>query len=286
MTLSLPVAAQNLLPQHALTALVHRLTRCRTPWIKNLLIENFCRLYNVNLAEAEQPHAGGYPTFNGFFTRALQSGARPVDPAPDALVSSVDGCISQIGHIRDGQLLQAKGREFTVAALLGGDGAGAARFANGSFATLYLAPHNYHRIHMPCAARLNHMRYVPGRLFSVNESSVAGIDNLFARNERVVCSFDGPGPMVLCMVGALFVGSMETVWHGAITPARERRVTEFDYRGASARAFGKGEEIGRFNMGSTVILLFEQGVVEWDPGLVPGAEVRVGRRIGTLLRND
>ena len=281
MTAPLRVATQHLLPQHALTALVYHLTRCRAPWVKNLLIRNFCRRYDINLAESEQPNATGYPTFNAFFTRALRTGARPVDPATDALVSPVDGRISQIGCIRDGLLVQAKGREYTVAALLGDAAPDAARFANGRFATLYLAPHNYHRIHMPCAGRLAHMRYVPGRLFSVNEASVAGIDQLFARNERLVCTFDGPGRMVLCMVGALFVGSMETVWHGAVTPARERRVTDFDYNDPStAREFAKGEELGRFNMGSTVVMLFEEGRVTWDEGLSPGVEVRLGKRIG------
>jgi phosphatidylserine decarboxylase len=285
MTASLCIAAQHVLPQHALTALVYRLTRCRAPWAKDFLIQNFCRLYHVNLAEAEQPDATRYPTFNEFFTRALQSGARPVDPAPDALVSPVDGSISQIGRIRDGLLVQAKGREYTVAALLGGAASDAARFANGSFATLYLAPHNYHRIHMPCAGRLQHMRYVPGRLFSVNEAGVASIDRLFARNERLVCLFGGPGQMALCMVGALFVASMETVWHGAVTPAQDRRVTDFDYSDpAAAREFAKGEEIGRFNMGSTVILLFEEGRVEWDAGLGAGTEVRFGGRMGRILK--
>ena len=285
MTTSLRVATQHLLPQHALTALVHRLTRCRAPWVKDLLIRNFCRMYRVDLTEAEQPDASGYPSFNAFFTRALQSGARPVDPAPDALVSPVDGRVSRIGRIRDGLLVQAKGRDYTVAALLGSEATDATRFANGNFATLYLAPHNYHRIHMPCAGRLRHMRYVPGHLFSVNDASVAGIDQLFARNERLVCSFDASGHMIVCLVGALFVGSMETVWHGAVTPAKERQMTDFDYSEPTvARELAKGEEMGRFNMGSTVILMFEEGRVEWDAGLGAGSEVRVGRRMGRLLR--
>ena len=285
MNFSLGVAAQHVLPQHVLTAWVNRLTRCRTPWVKNLLIRNFCGMYHVNLAEAAQPDVTSYPTFNAFFTRALRSGTRPVDAASEALVSPVDGYISQIGRIREGSLVQAKDREFTVAALLGGSASDAARFANGSFATLYLAPHNYHRIHMPCAARLTHMRYVPGRLFSVNEAGVAGIDQLFARNERLVCSFDAMGQIIVCLVGALFVSSMETTWHGPVTPARQRHVTDFDYSDPTAtREFVKGEEMGRFNMGSTVILLFEAGHVEWDAGLGLGSEVRVGRRIGTLLQ--
>jgi len=284
MTLSLPAAAQQVLPQHALTALVYQLTRCRVPWAKDFLIRNFCRIYRVDLGEAELTDAGAYPSFNAFFTRALQTGARPVDPAPDALVSPVDGRVSQIGRIRDGLLVQAKGRDYSVAALLGDSPADAERFSGGSFATLYLAPHNYHRIHMPCAARLQHMRYIPGRLFSVNESSVEEIDNLFARNERVVCTFDGPGRVVVCPVGALFVGSMETVWHGEITPARERHITDFDYSStAPVRDFARGDEMGRFNMGSTVILLFEEGRVEWDTKLGPGSEVRVGQRIGRLV---
>lgn len=284
MTGPFSVGVQHVLPQHAMTALVHRLTRCRTAWVKNLLIANFCRLYRIDVAEAEETEDTAYPTFNDFFTRALRPGARPVDPDPEALLSPVDGCVSQIGRIRDGLLLQAKAHEYSVAALLGGADADAARFSDGSFATLYLAPHNYHRVHMPCAARLLHMRYVPGRLFSVNEAGVAGIDNLFARNERVVCEFEGPGYMVMCLVGALFVGSMETVWHGAVTPARTRAITEFAYRGdATPRELPRGAEMGRFNMGSTVILLFEPGQVAWDRELVPGAEVRVGRRIGRTV---
>jgi phosphatidylserine decarboxylase len=234
----------------------------------------------VNLDEAVQPDPDAYPSFNAFFTRALRPEARPVEPAPDALVSPVDGYVSATGRIEDGTLLQAKGHRYSVAALLGND-ADAARFAGGSFITLYLAPHNYHRIHAPCAARLEHMRHVPGRLFSVNEASVAAIDQLFARNERVVCTFDGPGHMVLCLVGALFVGSMETIWHGAVTPVAQRRITDHDYR-AAPRSFAKGEELARFNMGSTVILLFEPGRVTWDGALVSGAEVRMGRRIGNL----
>jgi phosphatidylserine decarboxylase len=286
MTLSLPVAAQQVLPQHALTALVHRLTRCRAPWVKDFLIRIFCRMYRVDLSEAEQTDAGAYPSFNAFFTRALQTGARPVDPAPDALVSPVDGSVSQIGRIRDGLLVQAKGRDYSVAALLGDSPADAERFSGGSFATLYLAPHNYHRIHMPCAARLRHMRYIPGRLFSVNDAAVSGIDQLFARNERLVCNFDGPGRMSMCLVGALFVGSMETFWHGPVTPARERRVTDFDYSDtAAAREFTKGQEMGRFNMGSTVVLLFEEGRVELDKSLESGSELWMGRKIGKLLAN-
>ncbi len=284
MTHSLPVAAQQVLPHHALTALVYRLTHCRATWAKNLLIQNFCRLYQVDMTEAEQSNATAYPTFNDFFIRALRPGARPIDPAPDALVSPVDGRVSQIGRIENGMVLQAKGRKYSVAALLGGTAAEAERFSGGSFATLYLAPHNYHRIHMPCAGHLRHMRYVPGRLFSVNEISVADIDQLFARNERLVCSFDAMGQMIVCLVGALFVGSMETTWHGPVTPARERRVTDFDYSdSAAARQIARGEEIGRFNMGSTVILLFEEGQVEWDAGLAPGSEVRVGRRMGRMV---
>jgi phosphatidylserine decarboxylase len=277
MTNFLRAAVKHAVPQHALTALVRSLARCANPRISGFLIHSFCRLFPVDLREAADPDPAAYPTFNAFFTRALRAEARPVDPEPAAVVSPVDGFVSQVGNVEDGCLMQAKGRSYSVAALLGSE-ADAARFAGGSFITLYLAPHNYHRIHAPCDVRLQHMRYIPGRLFSVNEASVAAIDRLFARNERVVCSFEGPGRMVLCMVGALFVGSMETVWHGAVTPAADRRVTEWDYS-AATRSFVKGDDLAHFNMGSTVILLFEQGSVTWDNALVPGVEVR---RIGKL----
>ncbi|MBI1731441.1 MAG: phosphatidylserine decarboxylase [Gammaproteobacteria bacterium] len=282
---SLRAALQHVLPHHALTALVYRLTRCTVPWVKNFLIRCFCRCFGVDLREAVQPIPSAYPSFNAFFTRSLRPEARPIDPAIDLLVSPVDGYVSQVGRVEAGLLLQAKGRTYSVAALLGETGDDAGRFADGCFATLYLAPHNYHRIHMPCAARLLHMRYLPGSLFSVNEASAACIDRLFARNERLVCEFDGPGRMVLCMVGALFVGSLETVWHGPVTPAGKRHVTDFDYTGTvPVPLLARGTEMGRFNMGSTVIILFEPGRAEWDAGLAPGAEVRVGRRIGRMLR--
>lgn len=275
---------QRLLPQHGLTALVHRLARCRAPRLKNLLTGTFCRAYGISLAEAEHGDVADYASFNAFFTRALKPGARSVDPAPDALVSPVDGYASQIGTIVRGQIIQAKGRSYSVAALLGGDAQQATRFEGGAFATLYLAPHNYHRVHMPCTGRLATLRYLPGRLFSVNAASVAGVDNLFARNERLVCTFNGPGEFVLCLVGALFVGSMETVWHGMVTPARRREAALYDYRtGSSPVELERGAEMGRFNMGSTVILLFEPGQVTWAKELVPGAEIRMGRRIGSLL---
>jgi phosphatidylserine decarboxylase len=269
------------LPHHALGALVHRLTRCRTPWLKDLLIRQFCRARDVSLADAEHGDAAAYATFNAFFTRALRPGVRPMDSDPDAIVSPVDGRVSQAGIIERGQIIQAKGRSYSVAALLGGDAAEAVRFDGGAFATLYLAPHNYHRVHMPCAGTLVRMRYLPGRLFSVNEASVAAIDRLFARNERIVCEFDGPGRFVVCLVGALFVGSIETVWHGAVTPAPRRDRREYDYAAVSPpRALARGEEMGRFNMGSTVIVLFEPGKVAWEARLASGAEVRVGNRIG------
>lgn len=286
MSPALFVTLQHLLPHHALTALAFRLARCRRAWFKNLLIRRFCQAYGISLAEAEHGDAADYATFNAFFTRALKPGARAVDRASDALVSPVDGRVSQAGVIERGHIIQAKGRSYSVAALLGGDAQRATRFEGGVFATLYLAPHNYHRIHMPCDGRLAHMRYVPGRLFSVNETSVAGVDNLFARNERLICEFDGGGTghFAVCLVGALFVGSMETVWHGAVTPAVRREVTEFDYRdGATAQVLARGVEMARFNMGSTVILLFEPGRTVLDVALVPGVEVLVGRRIGRLL---
>lgn len=276
------VLPQYLLPQHFLTGLVYRITRCRRPFLRNLLIGRFIAVYDVDMSEAESPTPHAYEHFNAFFTRALRAGARPVDGAPDAVVSAADSAVSQAGRITGGDIIQAKGRSFTAAELLGSEEA-AAPFRNGRFVTLYLSPRDYHRVHMPLDGQLEHIDYIPGRLFSVNAATTERVPRLFARNERIVCHFTtAKGPMVLCMVGALFVGSMETVSHGMITPARERVPRRLEPLPGAKRDFRKGEEFGRFNMGSTVILLFPDGAMEWSPHLAPGAKVKVGQRIGTL----
>jgi len=279
------VLLQHFLPQHLLTRAAHHLARCRTTALKNFLITRFVAHYGVDMSESEPADATAYPDFNTFFTRPLRAGARPVSADPAMLVSPADGEVSEAGRIDGDTIFQAKGRSFTLGELLGSESEGA-RFRDGRYATIYLAPHNYHRVHMPVAGRLHGMRYVPGRLFSVNQSTTAQVNRLFARNERTLCRFQTTsGELIVCLVGAMLVGGMETVWHGPVTPAADRSVTDWGYAGTpAAREFAKGEEIGRFNMGSTVILLLEQKAVEWDPWLTPGTLLKVGQRIGRITR--
>jgi phosphatidylserine decarboxylase len=270
---------QYLLPQHGISRLVHAATRVRTPWFKNLLTRGFLGLYSVELTEAVEPDPYAYASFNDFFTRALAADARPPCRDAGAVASPVDGNVSECGRIEAGTLLQAKGRRYSLTDLLAGE-SWAARFEGGAFATIYLAPFNYHRVHMPVSGRLLDTVYVPGRLFSVNAATARHVPCLFARNERILMRFEGAsGQFAVIMVGALNVGSMATVWAGDVTPARRRAVTRLP---PAAVALELGAELGRFNMGSTVILLFEAGRVAWIPDLRSGADVRVGRRIGTV----
>lgn len=267
---------QYIIPQHSLSRLVLAATRVRTPWFKNLLISGFLKLYTVDLDEAAEGDAHAYPSFNEFFTRALGDGCRPVAADP-SIASPVDGTVSECGGIDGDRLLQAKGRHYSIADLTARP-SWAARFEGGAFATIYLAPFNYHRIHMPIDGELLDAVYVPGRLFSVNAATARSVPRLFARNERVVLRFAAAaGEFVLVMVGALNVGSMATVWAGDITPARRRSVTRLPDVRVVLR---KGMELGRFNMGSTVILLFEPGRARWEAGLRGGAAVRMGASIG------
>ena len=276
------VGLQHLLPQHLLSRAMRRFARVRARPVKDLTIRSFLRLYPINLAEALHPDPGQYESFNAFFTRALKPGARPVDAAPDAVVSPVDGAVSQVGTIERDMLLQAKGIRYSVSDLLGGDPVAAERFAGGSFATIYLAPFDYHRIHMAQAGTLSRARFVPGDLFSVNAVTAAQVPGLFARNERVVCLFEtASGPLAVVLVGALFVGSMGLSWLGDVEPAPGSRVHDLD-TGQPPIALEKGAELGRFNMGSTVILLWPPGAVRLDPRLAPGAGVRMGERIALL----
>ena len=279
------VAMQYLLPQHLLSRQVHRLTRCRVKPVKNALIGAFVRHFRPDMSDAADPEPRDYPSFNAFFTRSLRPGSRASEPDPAALVSPVDGTVSQIGRLEGSSLLQAKGHHYSLEALLGRDSAWAKRFAGGSFATLYLAPYNYHRIHMPAAAALRSAWFVPGRLFSVNAVTAAAVPGLFARNERVICAFEeGPLAFALALVGALFVGSISTVWHGDVTPCSPRRPADLPIdTGRAPQRLQRGAELGRFNMGSTVILLLPPGTAEWLPQLQPGSPVRVGQRIGQLL---
>ncbi len=274
---------QYLLPKQLLSLGIYHLMRCRSRWLKDLVIGNFLRGYAVNMDEAVDSNPLSYPSFNDFFTRALREGARPLPTATNCVVSPVDGTVSQTGRIHGDAIIQAKGRSYSLTELVGGDQVQAARYAGGHFACIYLAPYNYHRIHMPLSGRVERTVYVPGALFSVNASTARAVPRLFARNERVVCEFTTPaGYLTLVMVGALFVGSMETAWNGEINrpPRRTRGVLPLPE--GAGQALALGEEIGRFNMGSTVILLFEPGRIEFATSLHAGATVRMGQPIGTI----
>jgi phosphatidylserine decarboxylase len=271
------VALQYLLPQHLLTQLVYKLTRSRMPWLKNLLIRAFVDHYRPDLSEAQQPDARRYDSFNAFFTRALRPEARPQPADPAVLSCPVDGTVSQLGALDGSWLVQAKNHAYTLEALLAENGSWAQLLRGGYFATLYLAPFDYHRIHMPLPGTLRAAWYVPGNLFSVNATTAASVPGLFARNERVVCMFsDGPLTYALVLVGALFVGSIETVWHGEVTPRNPRRRCELPLPQGAGAPLARGAELGRFNMGSTVILLLPPGEYRWAASLGPGSTVRMG----------
>jgi len=275
----LAVLLQYLLPKQALTALAGRVAGWRGGAVTTALIGWFVRRYRVNMAEAARPELASYASFNEFFTRELQAGVRPLAAA--ALVCPVDGAISQFGRIAGQQIFQAKGHHFSSTALLGGDAALAAQFDDGHFATLYLSPRDYHRIHMPCDGVLQRMIYVPGALFSVNPATARGVPGLFARNERVVCVFQGAaGPFVLVLVGATIVGSMATVWHGVVNPPRSGRLADIRY-GRQGVSLCQGAEMGRFLLGSTVVMLFPKGALQFNPAWQPGAPVRLGEAMAS-----
>jgi phosphatidylserine decarboxylase len=277
---------QYLLPQHLISRLIHRLTRLRIRWLKNALIRWFIGHFRVDMQEALEEDYRAYPDFNHFFTRALKPDARPLAAEPDAVLSPVDGTVSQAGHIEGEAIFQAKGHRYSLATLLGHSAPWQAAFGNGEFTTLYLSPRDYHRIHMPRRGVLREMIHIPGRLFSVNPITTRRVPGLFARNERVVCLFDtDAGPMALVLVGAINVGSIETVWAGEITPPAGRRVRRWRYDDRHIE-LAAGAEMGRFNMGSTVILLFGEGRVAWEDGLRPEATVRMGQKIGRVLAMD
>ena len=273
-------ALTYVLPHRALSALARRLAWSRNPWLKQRLIDAVVCRFGVDLAEAEQPDPTAYPTFNAFFTRALKPGVRPFDPDPRALLMPADGRISQCGPIVDGRIFQAKGREFTAAELLGSE-ADAEPFKDGVFATVYLSPRDYHRVHMPWGGTLRETVHVPGRLFSVGPDAVASVPRVFARNERLVCHFDTDfGPMVQVMVGALLVSGVETVWSGEEIPAYADAITRKDYRGRGI-VLERFAEMARFNYGSTVIVLLPKGAATLAASLVAEAPVRLGQRLAT-----
>lgn len=279
MTGRLFVWLQHLLPQHALSRLVLHATRIRAPWFKNRLVRGFMKLYTIDMTEAAQIDPLSYGSFNEFFTRALKPDVRRIADRPDEIACPVDGTISEAGRIEGDRLLQAKGRHYTLAELLASQ-RWASRFEGGAFATIYLAPFNYHRVHMPVSGHLRETVYIPGRLFSVNAVTTARVPQLFARNERVLTFFDTAfGEAAFILVGALNVGSMATVWAGDITPAPRRAATTLPPQEITLQ---KGAELGRFNMGSTVILLFQAGRAHWHDGVHAGATVQLGQALGTL----
>lgn len=278
---------QHLLPQRLLTRICHRLTRVRTPWFKNLLIRQFIEHFQVDMSEALEPDPSRYADFNHFFTRALRRDVRPLAGGDRDLCCPVDGAVSQLGSIQDGRLFQAKGKSFSLLTLLGGDEARAHPFSGGSFATLYLSPRDYHRIHMPLLGVLREMVHIPGRLFSVSPLTTRMVPDLFGRNERVAAVFATPaGPMAMVMVGAINVASIETVWSGTVTPPLGTRIERWVYpeTGAGSVHLEKGEEMGRFNMGSTVIVLFAAGAVRWDAAIAADVRVRMGQKLGEFAK--
>ncbi len=276
------IALQRLAPQRMLSRAAGLLAGTSNATIKNLFVRWFVQRYRVDMTEALVEDPTAYASFNDFFTRALKPGARAIDPGAGAVVCPADGAISQIGTISAGRVFQAKGQDFSVTELLGGDATAAADFANGHFVTVYLSPRDYHRVHMPLAGTLTRMTHVPGDLFSVNTVTAEEVPRLFARNERVVCHFaTSAGPMVVVLVGAMIVASIETVWAGLVTPV-PRRTRTIDYAGNKTVALQKGAEMGRFLLGSTAIVLLPAGTVSWRSDLGPLSSVRMGEKIGEL----
>jgi len=279
--MSLVTALTYVLPHRLLSSLARRLAYSTHPRVKQWLIDTVVRKFGVNLAEAAEPDPTAYPSFNAFFTRALKPGARRADPDPRTLAMPADGRISQLGAIKDGRIFQAKGQSFTAAELLG-DEAAALPFREGLFATVYLSPKDYHRVHMPWTGTLRETIHVPGRLFSVGPDAVANVPGLFARNERLACLFDTDfGPMASVMVGALLVSGVETVWSGEEIPAYGDRITRKDYRGKGIE-LKRFEEMARFNYGSTVIVLLPRGVAELAPALRAESAVQLGEALARL----
>jgi len=271
---------QYILPQHFLSRIVYALMRSEVTWVKNTLIHLISRVAGIDKEEALSPDPADYPSFNAWFTRELKPGVRTFDTSPDAFLSPCDGRISETGLLRENRILQAKGKDYTLQNLLAGDPV-CENLVNGFFSTIYLSPKDYHRIHMPLTGKLQRMIHVPGRLFSVAPYTARQVPNLFARNERVIAIFDTDfGPLVMVLVGAMLVSSTETVWAGEITPNKNKDVTVTDYSGEDIR-LSRGDEMGRFNMGSTVILLMPPGTVEAVAELGAGDPVKVGQKMGT-----
>lgn len=275
----LSVLPQYFLPKQALTQLMGRLANLQAGSTTTAVIKWFIQRYQVDMSEAANPDPAAYPSFNAFFTRALRPGARPLAQAD--WICPVDGAISQLGPIQGEQIFQAKGHHYSTQALVGGDAQLAAQFQDGNFATIYLSPRDYHRIHMPCAGKLLRMIHVPGELFSVNPSTARGVPGLFARNERVVCVFEGPfGPFVMVLVGATIVGSMATVWHGIVNPSHIGKIREWDYAQQDVQ-LAQGAEMGRFLLGSTIVLLTPKSDMQFNTEWQTAKPVRLGETMAT-----
>ena len=273
------VLPQYVMPKQAITNFAGRVAGHKGGSMTTSLIRWFVGKYGVDMSEAANPDIASYPSFNEFFTRPLRDGVRPL--AASDYVCPVDGAISQFGDIDDHHIFQAKGHKFTTSELVGGDHSLAAHFQHGHFANVYLSPKDYHRIHMPCEGRLTRMIYVPGKLFSVNPTTARGVPDLFARNERVVCVFENDefGPFVMTLVGATIVGSMATAWHGVVNPPRMARICDWNYEPGQV-TLKKGEEMGRFLLGSTVVMLFQRGAISFNPGWAPEGKVHLGEPMG------
>jgi phosphatidylserine decarboxylase len=275
------IALQHILPQHAFSRLAGSIAASRKPWLRDALIRRFVAAYGVDLGEAARG-IGEFTSFNDFFTRELKPGARPLADSGQFILSPADGAVSQLGPVTAGRIVQAKGRDYTVAELLGCTAAEAARFEGGRFMTIYLSPKDYHRVHMPAAGTLARTRYIPGDLFSVNQATAEGVERLFSRNERLACRFDGPdGHFASVMVGAMIVAGIDTVWPNAFRTHVTAPVDE-DFTGAG-RALSAGDEMGRFYLGSTVVLVFEPGRAEWLDHMKPGTPLRMGEAIARRL---
>lgn len=280
---SLTTLPQYILPHHPLSRLMRQLTHSENKTWKNLFIKQIISFYGVNMDEAKDSDTNSYPSFNQFFTRELKAGARTIANNNGDIACPADGAVSQAGDISDGNIIQAKGKSYTATDLLGGDEQRAAPFKNGKFTTIYLSPKDYHRLHMPLDGILKEMIHVPGRLFSVNAATANSVPRLFARNERVVAIFDTEiGPMALILVGAIFVASIETVWHGEVSPPTAKEIQSWQYTD-NAPQLKRGDEMGRFNMGSTIIVLYGKDVMNWEETMVPGKKVQLGEKIGSRL---
>ena len=274
-------APQHMLPQHGLSKIVNAATRLPAGPVKTAAVKGFSSAFKINWDEAADSNAENYRSFNDFFTRELKAGARPLDPIASNLVSPADGKVSEAGNIVNGKLIQAKGMDFRLEDLLAGSKALSAPFRGGQFATIYLSPRDYHRVHMPCDGTLREMVYVPGKLFSVNALTARTVPRLFARNERVICRFDTEyGEMIMILVGAIFVSSMETVWHGVVNGVRNKVICEWAYDKEQVK-LKRGEEMGRFNMGSTVIVLLPKGGPQFAKNISDGHVIQMGETLAS-----